>query len=46
MHLVEQQWTDFQSYLIQETVIPFIEEIKNADNISQLQNTVENVYYN
>jgi len=42
-HLVKQQWTDFQTYLINETIVPFLDDIKNP--IGQLQNTIENVYY-
>jgi hypothetical protein len=45
IHLVKQQWMDFQSFMIEQTVVPFLNDIKNTDNISKLQNTVDNVYY-
>jgi hypothetical protein len=44
VHLVKQQWSDFQSFLAEQTIVPFLTDIKNIDNICQLQNTVENVY--
>jgi hypothetical protein len=45
IHLVKQQWLDFQEYLIKETVMPFLTDIQHINEVGYLQNTVENVYY-
>ena len=42
--LVKQQWIDISEYMKQNTVIPFLEDIKNLDNIKCLVNTVKNNY--
>lgn len=42
LHLVEEQWIKIKEYLIQKTIIPFIEDLKN---IETLKNTVENNYF-
>jgi hypothetical protein len=44
LHLVKQQWIDISEYIKQNTVIPFLEDIKNLDNIKYLVNTVKNNY--
>jgi hypothetical protein len=44
LHLVKQQWIDIIEYMKQNTVIPFLEDIKNLDNIRYLVNTVKNNY--
>ena len=40
--LAKEQWTDIQKFCIEQTVIPFINDIQNMEN---LVNTIENNYY-
>jgi hypothetical protein len=42
--LVKQQWIDICEFMKQNTVIPFLNDIKNLDNIKYLVNTVKNNY--
>jgi hypothetical protein len=42
--LVKQQWIDICEFMKQNTVIPFLDDIKNLDNIKCLVNTVKNNY--
>ena len=43
IHLVKDQWTNFQKYLIENSIIPFV---KDMENIDILENTVFNNYIN
>lgn len=42
IHLAKDQWLNFKKWLHHKTIIPFM---KDLENITSLQNTVENVYY-
>ncbi len=41
LHLVKEQWDDIINYCEEKTVLPFIEDLKNFEN---MQNTIENNY--
>ena len=43
IHLVKEQWNNFQQYLIENTIIPFV---KDVENIDILENNVYNNYLN
>jgi len=43
LHLVKEQWSNFQKYLIEKSIIPFVKYIENIDNI---ENKVINNYIN
>ena len=43
IHLVKDQWTNFQKYVIENSIIPFV---KDMENIDILENTVFNNYIN
>jgi hypothetical protein len=42
MHLVKDQWDDIIKFCIEKTILPFIEDIKNFEN---MKNTIENNYF-
>ena len=42
IHLVKDQWTDIQNFNKEKTVVPFINDIQNFEN---MQNTVQNNYF-
>ena len=42
LHLAKQQWVDINEYMKQNTIIPFLDDIKSLDNIKYLENTVKN----
>ena len=42
LHLAKQQWNKINEYMKQTTIIPFLDDIKNLDNIKYLENTVKN----
>jgi hypothetical protein len=42
LHLVKQQWIDILDFLKINTIMPFLKDIENIDNISYLENTVKN----
>ena len=42
IHLVKSQWNKINEYMKQTTIIPFLDDIKNLDNIKYLENTVKN----
>ena len=42
LHLANQQWNKINEYMKQTTIIPFLDDIKNLDNIKYLENTVKN----
>jgi hypothetical protein len=42
LHLVKDQWTDIQNFNKEKTVVPFINDIQNFEN---MQNTVQNNYF-
>ena len=42
LHLVKEQWTDIQNFNKDTTIVPFINDIQNFENI---QNTVQNNYF-
>jgi len=41
LHLVKDQWTDIINFCEEKTVVPFIEDLKNFEN---MQNTIKNNY--
>jgi len=43
IHLLKEQWNNFQQYLIDNTIIPFVNDMENIDI---LENTVFNNYMN
>jgi hypothetical protein len=43
IHLVKEQWSNFQKYLIENSIVPFVKEMENIDI---LENTVFNNYIN
>ena len=43
IHLVKDQWTNFQKYLIENSIVPFV---KDMENIDILENNVFNNYIN
>ena len=42
LHLAKEQWNKINEYMKQTTIIPFLDDIKNLDNIKYLENTVKN----
>jgi len=42
LHLVKEQWYDIQKFNIENTVIPFIDDINNFEN---MQNTLQNNFF-
>lgn len=42
IHLVKEQWDDVVNFCKQKTILPFIQDMENLDN---LKNTVENNYF-
>ena len=42
LHLVKYQWTDIQKFCRDTTIVPFINDIQNFEN---MQNTVQNNYF-
>jgi len=43
LHLVKEQWTNFQQYLIEKSIVPFVNDMENIDI---LENNVFNNYIN
>lgn len=43
LHLVKEQWTNFQQYLIEKSIVPFVNDMENIDI---LENNVFNNYMN
>lgn len=44
IHLVEEQWIDIINFFKEETINPFLEDLKNIDT-DLLKNTIENNFY-
>ena len=42
IHLVKEQWDDILKFNKEKTIIPFIIDIQNFEN---MQNTIQNNYY-
>lgn len=41
LHLVKDQWSNIQKYMINKTVLPLLDDIRNFENC---KNTVQNIY--
>jgi trans-aconitate methyltransferase len=44
LHLVKEQWNEIIKHSKNTSVVPFLRDIQNIENISYLENTVKNIF--
>ena len=44
-HLVSQQWVDILEYCKSQTILPFLKDIEDLNNLENAENTIQKIFY-
>jgi len=45
LHLVSQQWVDILEYCKTNTILPFLKDIEDLNNLEKAENTIQKIFY-
>ena len=45
LHLVSQQWFDISEYCKSQTILPFLKDIEDLNNLANAENTVQKMFF-
>jgi hypothetical protein len=45
LHLVAQQWTNILEYCKTQTIVPFLNDIKDLNNLENADNTIQKIFF-
>jgi len=45
LHLVSQQWIDILEYCKNQTILPFLKDIEDLNNLKNAENTIQKIFF-